>query len=173
MQFAPMAIISDEETPPPSSRTLLAVTVATYHGLILKKDYLTFFINFNNPNVPEEAELRASNCELLTKLDQFSAGFRLCAGLTSTSNLKINDVFIEPFGENRIDIVVTRSRNCEFMLEMEDMFQHSEREAGVDKLEAERSTCIQCGVLQNDAICFKTELTQNEIDNESDSEDFK
>ena len=86
-----MAIISDEDYPPPSSRSFIDISVATYHGVILKKDSLVFYIDYKTPG---EAELRTSSCELLTKLELFQGGFRLCAGLDSTTGLSINDVFI-------------------------------------------------------------------------------
>lgn len=158
-----MAIVTDEESPSPSSRSLLSVSLATYHGLVLKKDYLTFYINFNNPQNLDEAELRTSTCELLTRLESFPQGYRLCSGLSSPAgSLKIDSVFIEPFGENRDELVVLRSRKCEFMLEMEEMF-------GEDKIELDRTTCVQCGLLQNSAICLKMELFSN-VDDEEDSD---
>lgn len=102
---------------------MIDVSVATYHGLILKKDYLTFYINFNNPTNLDEAELRTTSCELLNKLEQFSEGFRLCAGLDNAMGLSIGEVFVEPFGETRDGFIVVRSRKCEFMLELEEMFR--------------------------------------------------
>ena len=63
-----MAIISDEDYPPPSSRSFIDISVATYHGVILKKDSLVFYIDYKTPG---EAELRTSSCELLTKLELF------------------------------------------------------------------------------------------------------
>ena len=82
-----MAIITDEEYPPPSSRSIIDVSIATYHGVILKRDSLAFYIDFKNLN-PNEAELRTSSCELLSKLESFHNGFRLCAGLDNTTGYK-------------------------------------------------------------------------------------
>lgn len=160
LQLTPMAIISDEDYPPPSSRSFIDISVATYHGVILKKDSLVFYIDYKTPG---EAELRTSSCELLTKLELFQGGFRLCAGLDSTTGLSINDVFIEPFGEFKDKHVVIRSRKCEFMLEMEEMYS-------TEKIELDRASCVQCGLLQNDAICLKVESNRNEfqVDEESD-----
>merc|ERR1712142_1170867 len=41
--FTPMAIVSDQDSPPPSSRTLFNVLLVNYQGTILKKDFMTFY----------------------------------------------------------------------------------------------------------------------------------
>ena len=111
----------EEQYPVRSTKSLIEISVATYHGVILKKDSLTFHIEFKTS---EEADLHlySTPCELLSKLELFQNGFRLCAGLDNTTGLSINDVFIEPFGESKDNHVIVRSRKCEFMLEMEEMF---------------------------------------------------
>lgn len=169
LQFTPIAIIPDAEGDASnlSSKTVIDVSVATYHGVILKKDYLTFSIHYNNPSNLDEAELRTTTCELLSKLELFPDGFRLCSGLENVKGLHLNDVFIEPFGESRSDLVIIRSRKCEFMLEMEEMYSS-------EKLDLDRNSCLQCGMLRNEALCMKIkdhDLAKNEgqIDEESDS----
>ena len=124
---------------------------------------MTFFIIFNNPENSEEAELRTSTCDLLSKLELFQFGFRLCGGSEKSTGLSVDDVFIEPFGESRDGHIVVRSRKCEFMLEMEEMFSS-------EKLDVDRTCCIHCGLLQNSATCVKPEPKRNEyqIDEESD-----
>ena len=49
------------------------------------------------------------------------------------------------------------------MLEMEEMFSN-------EKIELDRTTCVQCRLLQNDAMCIKNEPNRNEfqVDDESD-----
>ena len=39
-----------------------------------------------------------------------------------------------------------------------------------EKIELDRASCVQCGLLQNDAICLKVESNRNEfqVDEESD-----
>ena len=161
-QLTPVAIFTDEveEYPVRSTKSLIDISVATYHGVILKKDSLTFHIEFKTS---EEADLHSTPCELLSKLELFQNGFKLCAGLDNATGLSINDVFIEPFGESKDSHVIVRSRKCEFMLEMEEMF-------GIEKVEIDRTSCVQCGLLQNDAICVKLESNRNEfqVDDESD-----
>ena len=62
----------------------------------------------------------SSNCDLLEKLDRYRE-FRLCCGVRKnrkSQQIKLEQVFIEPFGETR-DGFVVRSRECRFMLELE------------------------------------------------------
>ena len=164
LQFTPVNIVPDDECSGPSSSSLIEISVATYHGLILKKDFLTFYINFNNPSNLDEAELRATPCELLNKIEQYTDGFRLCAGLDSSEGLSINSVFIEPFGESRDDMLVVRSRKCEFMLELDEMFHDKGTQM------KQRLSCLQCSLLQNDVMCIKPESDPNEdqLDDEMD-----
>jgi len=137
--FTPMAIVSDQDSPPPSSRTLFNVLLVNYQGSVLKKDFMTFYVNFppeviaatqEAAAVAEEgitvepdvdlAEKTSSNCDLLEKLDRYRE-FRLCCGVRKnrkSQQLKLAQVFIEPFGETR-DGFVVRSRECRFMLELE------------------------------------------------------
>ena len=86
--------------------------------------------------------------------------------LIYATGLGINDVFIEPFGESKDNHVIVRSRKCEFMLEVEDMYS-------TDKVDIDRTACLQCGLLQNSAICVKIEANQDEfqVDEESDHYD--
>lgn len=171
LQFTPIAIIPDEDNVNLSSKTVIDVSVATYHGVILKKDYLTFSIHYNNPSNLDEAELRTTTCDLLSKLEVFAdSGFRLCCGLENIKGLNLNEVFIEPFGESRDGLIITRSRKCEFMLEMEEMYSS-------EKVELDRNSCLQCGMLQNQALCIKVknEFQSNknnefQVDDESDSD---
>ena len=71
-QFKPVTIENDEDYSGPSSKSVINVSVATYHGLILKEDQFTFFISFKNPDNFDEAELRLSTCELLNRLGMIS-----------------------------------------------------------------------------------------------------
>ena len=152
-------IITDEESLSPSSRTEVSVTVATYHGVILKEDQLTFYISHNNPEDIQETELKISKCDLLEKLENFHQGFRLCAGLEVSTGLDVQNVFIEPFGESRDEFVIIRSRKCEYLLELEDLYS-------TDKIDLDRVSCIQCGLLQNKALCIKTEAQHQYSDHE-------
>ena len=115
---------------------------------------------------PEKVNEYSLKANIAPRISLFQGGFRLCAGLDSTSGLSINDVFIEPFGEFKDKHVVIRSRKCEFMLEMEEMYS-------TEKIELDRASCVQCGLLQNDAICLKVESNRNEfqVDEESDHYD--
>ena len=49
------------------------------------------------------------------------------------------------------------------MLEMEEMFSN-------EKIELDRTSCVQCGLLQNESMCIKNEPNRNEfqVDDESD-----
>ena len=173
LQFIPMAMVTitdDQESPSPSSQSLINVTVATYHGLILRKDRLRFYITYNNPNDLQEVELKISSCELLEKLENFTQGFRLCAGFEVFNGLDLNSVFIEPFGN---EFVIARSRKCEYLLELEDLFS-------LDKIDLNRVSCVQCGLIQNSALFIKSEAPQQQssqmihefhIDDESDHQD--
>ena len=173
LQFIPMAMVTitdDQESPSPSSQSLINVTVATYHGLILRKDRLRFYITYNNPNDLQEVELKISSCELLEKLENFTQGFRLCAGFEVFNGLDLNSVFIEPFGN---EFVIARSRKCEYLLELEDLFS-------LDKIDLNRVSCVQCGLIQNSALFIKSETPQQQssrmmhefhIDDESDHQD--
>merc|ERR1712038_165710 len=113
--FTPMAIVNDQ-------------------GSVLKKDFMTFYVNFppeviaatqEAAAVAEEgitvepdvdlAEKTSSNCDLLEKLDRYRE-FRLCCGVRKnrkSQQIKLAQVFIEPFGETR-DGFVVRSRECRF-----------------------------------------------------------
>ena len=158
-----MTIENDEDYSGPSSKSVINVSVATYHGLILKEDQFTFYISFNNPDNFDEAELRLSTCELLNRLEQFSNGFRLCAGLDEPEILDAKKAFIEPFGEYR-HLVIVRSRKCQFMLELEEMY-------GIEEIETNRNNCVQCGLLINNSICIKTEAPKKSVfEEESDTE---
>ena len=163
LQFKPITIENDEEYPRPSSKSLVNVSVATYHGLILRSDQFTFYISFTNLDNFDEAELRLSTCELLNRLEHYSSGFRLCAGLDEPENLDPKKAFIEPYGEDR-GLVIVRSRNCQFMLELEEMYSGDEIDVG-------RNNCVQCGLLINDSLCVKTEFPKRNIfEEESDNE---
>merc|ERR1711860_6627 len=85
-----VTITDDQESPSPSSQSLINVTVATYHGLILRKDRLRFYITYNNSNDLQEVELKISSCELLEKLENFTQGFRLCAGFEVFNGLEMS-----------------------------------------------------------------------------------
>ncbi len=167
---------------PPVLKTLFSVTVATYHGVVLKKDYLTLYID-NSINDVDEAELRSSDCELLAKLESYEAGFRLCSGIDNSSNraVAMDEVFVEPFGESR-DLVIIRSRKCEFMLDLEDFVLSSEldlTEFPRQKLDPDRLCCRHCGILQNELVCqVKLEPLLGggnetvQVDEESDEHDI-
>ena len=162
-----MSIVNDGESPSSSSESLISVSIATYHGLILKKDHFTFYINFNHPDADfgEAAEMRSSTCELLNRLEQFPQGFRLCAGLDEPEKLDSKKAFIEPFGEYR-GLIVVRSRQCEFMLELEEMYN-------IEELEMNRNTCVPCGLLLNDSICIKSEIPRKSIfEEQSETEEM-
>ena len=91
----------------------------------------------------------SSNCDLLEKLDRYRE-FRLCCGVRKnrkSHQVKLAQVFIEPFGETRNGFIV-RSRECRFMLEMEIV------EGGGSQQEPrEPSTvpdnCRSCKVMEN------------------------
>ena len=115
-------------------------------------------------------ELKISSCELLEKLENFTQGFRLCAGFEVFNGLDLNSVFIEPFGN---EFVIARSRKCEYLLELEDLFS-------LDKIDLNRVSCVQCGLIQNSALFIKSEAPQQlssqmihefHIDDESDHQD--
>jgi len=57
--FTPMAIVSDQDSPPPSSRTLFNVLLVNYQGSVLKKDFMTFFVNFPPEVIAATAEAAA------------------------------------------------------------------------------------------------------------------
>jgi len=146
--FTPMAIVSDQDSPPPSSRTLFNVLLVNYQGTVLKKDFMTFYVNFpeevieaakaaaleeagasaDDPDVDivvdpdvELADKTSSNCELLHKLDRYRE-FRLCCGVRKNRKcpqIRPGSVFVEPFGDSRSNFVV-RARECIFMLELEN-----------------------------------------------------
>merc|ERR1711997_864276 len=138
--FTPMAIVSDQDSPPPSSRTLFNVLLVNYQGSVLKKDFMTFYVNFPPEVIAATAEAAAaaaeegitvepdvdlaektsSNCDLLEKLDRYRE-FRLCCGVRKnrkSHQVELSQVFVEPFGETRNAFIV-RSRECRFMLELE------------------------------------------------------
>merc|ERR1711997_1445837 len=138
--FTPMAIVSDQDSPPPSSRTLFNVLLVNYQGSVLKKDFMTFYVNFPPEVIAATAEAAAaaaeegitvepdvdlaektsSNCDLLEKLDRYRE-FRLCCGVRKnrrSQQVQLSQVFVEPFGETRNAFIV-RSRECRFMLELE------------------------------------------------------
>ena len=102
-------------------------------------------MNFNNPNNFDEAELQMSTCQLLNRIEHYPLGFRLCAGLDEPEFLDAKKVFIEPFGEHR-DLVVVRSRKCEYMLELENIID-------MDDTDIIRTTCVPCSLFLNDSIC--------------------
>ena len=124
-------------------------------------------MNFNNPNNYDEAELQMSTCQLLNRIEHFPLGFRLCAGLDEPEFLDAKKVFIEPFGELR-DLVVVRSRKCEYMLELEDIID-MEDNAII------RTTCVPCSLFLNDSICIKSEFPassrKNIFEDESEPEE--
>ena len=124
-------------------------------------------MNFNNPNNYDEAELQMSTCQLLNRIEHFPLGFRLCAGLDEPEFLDAKKVFIEPFGEFR-DLVVVRSRKCEYMLELEDIID-MEDNAII------RTTCVPCSLFLNDSICIKSEFPassrKNIFEEESEPEE--
>ena len=124
-------------------------------------------MNFNNPNNYDEAELQMSTCQLLNRIEHYPLGFRLCAGLDEPEFLDAKKVFIEPFGELR-DLVVVRSRKCEYMLELEDIID-MEDNAII------RTTCVPCSLFLNDSICIKSEFPassrKNIFEDESEPEE--
>ena len=91
----------------------------------------------------------SSNCDLLEKLDRYRE-FRLCCGVRKnrkSQQVKLSQVFIEPFGETRNGFIV-RSRECRFMLEIEIV------EGGSGQQESkEPSTipdnCRSCKIMEN------------------------
>lgn len=157
LQFTPVAIVSDKETPAPSSRSLFTVNVATYHGVVLKKDYITFYMTFP-PTTSEvvdtttmKADMKSSLCEMLDKFDSFQDGFRLCAGISEgkSNPSDTKQVYIEPFGEDK-SLCVIRSRQCAFMLELEDMYPPSDML--FQKGSGEKTMCDQCQRLECNLI---------------------
>jgi len=179
--FTPMAIVSDQDSPPPSSRTLFNVLLVNYQGTILKKDFMTFYVNFPievieaakaaaaeaaidedgaevliDPDV-ELADKTSSNCELLHKLDRYRE-FRLCCGIRKnrkTSTLRLGSVFVEPFGDSRTGYVV-RSRDCRFMLELESS-NHTGPESGERDSGGGPENCHCCQQLENKVTEFGME----------------
>jgi len=126
----------------------LTFRLNTYHGKVLKEDISSLIFD------PESREIQMSESifQILKKVDCFIAesdegNFHLCCGISSNKNLKIDQLFIELLNS---DQVVTRSRDCTYLVEFEILFS--------DEMSETVSTekCNVCSNLEKESVvCSK------------------